>query len=185
MSNISPSPADIISLLADIQDRSKKSAIRLVDEDNSLGTWTAIGFRINNNNYLIPLSETREIFPIPRQISTVPRSAAWVFGIANLRGELLPLFDLNHFLYGKATKINKQNRIIVNNHVTLYSGLLIDEVFGLKHFQHEPEYSVSSTTADSAIAPYILGNITQADTHWDVFSFNKLTADQRFLNVAQ
>lgn len=183
MANIN-SPADIILLLADIQERSQQSAIRLADEDNSSGVWTAIGFRINNNNYLTPLSEAREIFPIPDQISPVPRAAAWVFGIANLRGELLPLFDLKHFLYGQATKIDKQSRIIVSNHSTLYSGLLIDEVFGLKHFQHEPEYNADPTTANDAITPYLNGGIAQADTHWDIFSFNKLTADQRFMNVA-
>ena len=178
------SPAEIVSLLRDIQQRSQQSAIRLADEDNSLGAWTAIGFRIDDNNYLMPLSETREVFPVPSQISPVPRSEPWVFGIANLRGELLPLFDLKYFLYGQQTKLSKQSRIIVNNHSTLYSGLLIDEVFGLKHFQHEPEYSTSSTEEDSVIKSYLHGSITQADTRWDVFSFNKLTADQRFLNVA-
>lgn len=184
MSTIS-SPAEIMSLLADTHERSQQSAVRLADEDNSLGLWIAIGFRINNNNYLMPLNETREVFPIPDQISPVPRAASWVFGIANLRGELLPLFDLKHFLYGQVTKVNKQSRIIVNNHPTLYSGLLIDEVFGLKHFQHEPEYSAAPTTADDAITPYLHGSITQAGTHWDVFSFNKLAADQRFMNVTQ
>ena len=178
------SPSEIISLLRDIQLRSQKSAIRLAEEDNSLGTWTAIGFRIDDNNYLMPLNETREVFPVPSQISPVPKAEPWVFGVANLRGELLPLFDLKYFLYGQKTKLSKQSRIVVNNHPTLYSGLLIDEVFGLKHFQHEPEYSSSSTEEDSAIKPYLHGSITQAETHWDVFSFNKLTADQRFLNVA-
>lgn len=182
MANIN-SPAAIISLLADIQERSQQSAIRLADEDTLSGIWTAIGFRINNNNYLTPLKEAREIFPITGQISPVPRAAAWVFGIMNLRGQLLPLFDLKHFLYGQATKINKQSRIIVNNHPMLYSGLLIDEVFGLKHFQHEPEYSAGPTTAFDEITPYLHGSITQADTHWDIFSFNKLTTDQRFMNV--
>jgi len=178
------SPAEIIALLRDIQQRSQQSAIRLADEDNSLGIWTAIGFRINDDNYLMPLSETREVFPVPTQISPVPRAEPWVFGIANIRGELLPLFDLKYFLYGQKTKLSKQSRIIVNNQSTLYSGLLIDEVFGLKHFQHEPEYSTSSTEQESAIKPYLHGSITQADTHWDVFSFNKLAADQRFLSVA-
>ncbi len=178
------SPSEIISLLRDIQLRSQKSAIRLAEEDNSLGTWTAIGFRIDDNNYLMPLNETREVFPVPSQISPVPNAEPWVFGVANLRGELLPLFDLKYFLYGQKTKLSKQSRIVVNNHSTLYSGLLIDEVFGLKHFQHEPEYSSSSTEEDSAIKPYLHGSITQAETRWDVFSFNKLTADQRFLNVA-
>jgi len=181
MSN-SHSPAEIISLLKDIQTRSQKSAAQAAQSDNLHGSWTAIGFRIAQHQLLIPLDETSEVFPVPAQITTVPKSKPWVYGIANLRGELLPLFDLKYFLYGQATKVNKRSRIVVNNHPELYSGLLLDEVFGLKHFQDKPVNE--NSTNDSAIANYITGSIAQQDMHWDVFSFNKLAADQRFLNAA-
>lgn len=181
MSDIN-SPSDIIALLQDIELRSQKSVADQSEQDALHGSWTAIDFRIAENHYLIPLSETREVFPVPKQITAVPKSEPWVFGIANLRGELLPLFDLKYFLYGQATKVNKRSRIVVINHPDLYSGILIDEVFGLRHFQHDPEKI--STSSDSAISPYIDGTIAQQDTHWDVFSINKLTNEQRFLNAA-
>lgn len=179
--NASSSPSEILNLLNDIQRRSQQSAATL-SENVLHGSWTAIGFRIAEHHLLIPLSETREVFTVPTQITAVPKSKPWVFGIANLRGELLPLFDLKYFLYGQATKINKRSRIVVSNHPDLYSGLLLDEVFGLKHFQHEPE--PSATTQDTAISHYISGHIEQQEMQWDVFSFNKLAADQRFLNAA-
>lgn len=176
------SPSDIIALLQDIELRSQHSVADLSDQDALHGSWTAIDFRIAEDHFLIPLSETREIFPVPKQITSVPKSKSWVFGIANLRGELLPLFDLKHFLYGQATKVNKRSRIIVINHPDLYSGILIDEVFGLRHFQQEPE-NISSSS-DKVISPYLNGSISQQNTHWDVFSINKLTNEQRFLNAA-
>ncbi len=180
MSNTN-SPAEILTLLKDIQLRSQQSAAKLTQ--NILhGSWTAIGFRIAQHQLLIPLNETREVFTVPSQITAVPKSKPWVFGIANLRGELLPLFDLKYFLYGQATKVNKRSRIVVNNHPEIYSGLLLDEVFGLKHFQHEPDST--SPVADSALSEYISGHIVQNEMQWDVFSFNKLAADQRFLNAA-
>tara|TARA_R110002050_G_scaffold269917_1_gene412468 strand:+ start:78295 stop:78843 length:549 start_codon:yes stop_codon:yes gene_type:complete len=175
-------PADIISLLRDIQQRSLQSAANASQLDSFHGTWTAIGFRIAQENLLIPLNEAREVFIVPTQISPVPRAQPWVFGIANLRGELLPLFDLKYFLYGQATKVNKRSRIVVTNNSQLYAGLLLDEVFGLKHFQHEPK--AKNATSNTAISPYITGSISQQDMHWDIFSFNKLAADQRFLNAA-
>lgn len=175
-------PADIISLLRDIQQRSLQSAANASHLDAFHGTWTAIGFRIAQENLLIPLNETREVFIVPSQISPVPRAQPWVFGIANLRGELLPLFDLKYFLYGEATKVNKRSRIVVTNNPQLYAGLLLDEVFGLKHFQHEPKSK--SAVNHTPISPYITGSISQQDMHWDIFSFNKLAADQRFLNAA-
>ncbi len=175
-------PADIISLLRDIQQRSLQSAANASQLDSFHGSWTAIGFRIAQENLLIPLNEIREVFVVPSQISPVPRAQPWVFGIANLRGELLPLFDLKYFLYGQATKVNKRSRIVVTNNSQLYAGLLLDEVFGLKHFQQEPQ--LKSPTSQTPISPYITGSINKQDTHWDIFSFHKLAADQRFLNAA-
>lgn len=181
MNNIS-SPSEMLDVLQDIQQRSQKSAAKLSQQDDLHGTWTAIGFRIANNHFLVPLSETREVFTVPTQITTVPKSEPWVYGIANLRGELLPLFDLKYFLYGIPTKVNKRSRIVVNNHPDLYSGLLLDEVFGLKHFQEEPKGH--DDLSDSAVSAYITGSIAQQDMNWNVFSFNKLAADFRFLNAA-
>lgn len=180
--NNSTSSAEIIALLRTIQQRSLQSAANASQLDSLHGTWTAIGFRVAQENLLIPLSEAREVFTVPTQISPVPRAQPWVFGIANLRGELLPLFDLKYFLYGQATKVNKRSRIVVTNNSQLYSGLLLDEVFGLKHFQQEPEPKTFST--ETPISAYITGSINQQDMHWDIFSFNKLAADQRFLNAA-
>ena len=181
MSNTS-SPTEILTLLKDIQLRSQQSASKL-SQDDLHGSWTAIGFRIAQHHLLIPLDETSEIFTVPSQITHVPKSKPWVFGIANVRGELLPLFDLKYFLYGQTTQINKRSRIVVNNQPDLYSGLLLDEVFGLKHFQHEPE-AINDSSDDDALSNYLVGRINQLEKQWDVFSFNKLAADQRFLDAA-
>jgi twitching motility protein PilI len=78
--------------------------------------------------------------------------------------------------------VNKRSRIIVTNNSQLYAGLLLDEVFGLKHFQHEPR--LDNVISDTPISRYLSGSISQQDTHWNIFSFNKLAADQRFLNAA-
>lgn len=172
-----------LSLLHDIQQRSQQSASTLSQEDNLHGAWTAIGFRISNRNFLVPLDETREVFTVPSQITSVPNSEAWVYGIANLRGELLPLFDLKYFLFGQATHVNNRSRIIVNNHSDVFAGLLIDEVFGLKHFPNKPE-NMPSQSLDDTLSPYMTGMISQQDTSWNVISFNSLASDQRFLNVA-
>jgi twitching motility protein PilI len=170
-------PPQVFKLLRDIEQRSRHGNSH---NNHQHGVWTAIGFRIAQEHFLIPLKQTREVFPVPAQITPVPKSEPWVFGIANLRGELLPLFDLKHFLYGKATKVSKHSRIVVINTPDIYSGLLIDEVFGLKHFQQLPE---RITTSEASTA-YLSGSITQQDTLWKVFDFHKLVSDPRFLNAA-
>jgi twitching motility protein PilI len=153
---------DVFNHLKEIQHRSQKSAAKLSENDIH-GSWTAIGFRIAEHHLLIPLNETREVFTVPEQITAIPKSKPWVYGIANLRGELLPLFDLKFFLFGKETKVNKRSRIVVNNHPSLYSGLLLDEVFGLKHFQNEPD--TTGIIPDSNIANYVSGHIVQKEMY--------------------
>lgn len=176
------SPEDILALLQDIERRSKQKAAGLSQQDDLDNAWTAIGFRVGQHHFLTPLGESREIFPVPEQVTPVPKSQAWVFGIVNLRGELLPVFDLQHFLQGKASKTSKRSRIIVINHPEIYSALLVDEVFGLKHFQRKAE--PFDNTKNLNITPFLEGSVFQQGVDWDVFNFQKLLADPRFENAA-
>jgi twitching motility protein PilI len=175
-------PEDIISLLHDMERRSKQNAAGLGQQDMAGQSWTAIGFRIGQQYFVTPLGETREVFPVPEQITPVPKSQRWVFGIVNLRGELLPVFDLNLFLHDKPVKLTKRSRIIVINDSEIVSGVAVDEVFGLKHFQQQPEPVQADQAAE--LAPYLTGTLFQQDIQWQVFSFRHLVSDPRFLNAA-
>jgi twitching motility protein PilI len=173
-------PEDIISLLQDMERRSKQQAAGLGQQDTAAESWTAIGFRIGQQHFVIPLNESREVFPMPDQVTVVPKSQSWVYGIVNLRGELLPVLDLGLYLDGNAAKLSKRSRIIVINDAEISSGVLVDEVFGLKHFQQNPEALTQASAADT----YITGQVNQQNITWQVFSFKHLTADSRFLNAA-
>lgn len=175
-------PEDIISLLQDMERRSKQKAAGLGQQEAAGESWTAIGFRIGQQHFVIPLSQSREVFPVPEQVTPVPKSQQWVFGIVNLRGELLPVFDLSLFLNEKAAKLSKRSRIIVINDNEIPGGILVDEVFGLKHFQREPE--PVNDEQDSNLLPYLTGSIFQQEIRWQVFSFEKLISDTRFLHAA-
>jgi len=170
------SSADIMSVLQDIVQRSHHGKSSQQDE------WTAIGFRVANNYFLVPIDQADEVFPLPTQITPVPKAKPWVFGISNIRGTLLPLFDLKLFLFEQVTQLNNRSRIMVINYQGLFSGLLIDEVFGLRHLAQKPQ--PSDDLKDTAVAPYIEGSISQDNINWHIFSFNSLATDQRFLDSA-
>ena len=176
------SPAEVISVLKDIERRSKQRAAGLSNTEGLQKTWTAIGFRINEHRFLTPLEQSKEVFPVPEQITPIPKAAPWVFGIANLRGELLPLFDLKLFLTGDATKLTKHSRIMIINDTDIYCGVLVDEVYGLKHFEREASPSVEGF--DDNFQPFLSGSVFQNDTLWNVFGLKDLARDPRFLNAA-
>ena len=175
-------PEDIIAILQDVERRSRQKAAGLTQQESLGQSWTAIGFRLAGQHFVIPLNDSREVFPVPDHITAVPKAKAWVYGIVNLRGELLPVLDLKHYLLDKPSRLSKRSRIIVINDADINSGLLVDEVYGLKHFQREPDSL--DTQAHKEITPYLTGSVYQQDIQWDVFSFSKLIEDERFINAA-
>lgn len=175
-------PAQIIALLQDIERRSRQGIAGLSQQDNVENAWTAIGFRMGQTHFLMPLEHASEVFPVPQQITPVPLAQPWVSGVANLRGDLLPLIDLQYFIQDEVATRSKRSRVMVVNHPTLYSGVIVDEVFGLKHFQHQPE----SYQADELemLQPYVDGRVFQQNRYWYVFNFLKLADDPKFINAA-
>ncbi|MDT8310197.1 MAG: chemotaxis protein CheW [Methylophaga sp.] len=175
-------PADIIALLQDIERRSRQRVAGLSQQDNLQDAWTGIGFRLADMHFLIPLDHSREVFPVPTQITSVPKSQRWIFGVANLRGDLLPIIDLQLYLQGRDAKIDKRSRVMVINHPDVYSGLLVDEVYGLKHFQRPPEPEQASLHLN--LRPYLQGIVSKPDRQWYVLDFHKLADDPKFINAA-
>jgi twitching motility protein PilI len=171
-------PQDIISLLQDMERRSN----HMSDAEAEQGLWSSIGFRVADTSFIVELKGSSEIFPLPEHITPVPKSQDWVFGLVNLRGELMPVFDLNQFLGQGKTKLNKRSRVMVINHPEMATSVLVDEVFGLKHFQHAPQEQ--ALALDSQWAPYVSSQMQLEDKTWYVFNFNQLIEDERFLNAA-
>ena len=172
-----------IQLLRDIDQQIQQGIARVSKQATHTDAWSAIDFKMAQVNYLVPIKEVLEVLLLPSQITVVPKSKAWVYGMSNLRGELLPIFDLKCFFFGQTSNTNSRSRILVINHLSLYFGLLIDEVFCLKHFQEQPKQNLQQE--GSLISSYLSGSIGQKEVYWDVFSLQKLTSDPRFLNAAK
>ena len=170
-----------IELLADIESRSKKYAAGLPQQTEVKQTWSGVGFKLGDTQFVAPLHEVTEILPFP-PMSRIPGSKEWVIGIANIRGSLLPVLDLQCYLSNKATAITHRSRVLAINHNEIYSGLLVDEVMGLKHF-YEEEHSSRMPKVDDAIKIYLKGTFTQNDVDWSVFSMVTLADKPEFLQA--
>jgi chemotaxis signal transduction protein len=67
-------------------------------------------------------------------MTRVPGAKLWIKGIANVRGQLLPIIDLRQFLGSGTTPVNRNTRILVVNHREIPAGLIVDEVLGFRRF---------------------------------------------------
>mgnify|MGYP001591266606 FL=1 len=56
--------------------------------------WVGVGFRIGEEQFVAGRDQVREVLMLPDTITRVPGAKRWLLGIANLRGQLLPLVDV-------------------------------------------------------------------------------------------
>jgi len=172
------SPYELMKQL-DIRCRENSTGLPVASGTNE--DWLGIGFSINNLPLLAKMEDVTEILPMPATIR-VPGVKPWVLGLANIRGKLMPVLDMNGYLYGEPSKIRKESRILIINRQAMASCLLVDEVFGLRRFK--PEDHRQEVTPDTGtLGDYLSGIFVDQVRSWNVFSVEKLTRTEQFLRV--
>lgn len=169
-------------MLHDIAQRSRAHANPLPQQVEVKEFWSGIGFGLGGNRYVAPMHEVAEILNVPR-FTQVPGVQAWVKGVANVRGRLMPVLDLIHFLNHASTVAWKKRRLLVLEKDELYSGLVVDEVFGMQYFTTD----TFTNTLPKDFLPtrdFLRGGYVRDGETWAVFSPHLLVSDPRFMNVA-
>ena len=128
------------------------------------------------------MDDVVEILDVP-DISVVPLTQSWMRGIANLRGKLLPVIDLNGYLGKGLTRVTNRTRVLVIDLNGIYSGLVVDDVMGLKYFL-EDELTDEAPGVDDEIIPHIRSVFHKGGQVWGVFSLLSLSESPQFLQAA-
>jgi twitching motility protein PilI len=145
--------------------------------------WIGIAFRVKGNPLVAPLQTVAEIVT-PSAITTVPGVKPWVLGIANIRGTLLPIMDLEGFLFGKNGSADfRTRRALVVEYGGHASGLLVDAVAGLKRFWVD-ERSEQLPALSPELRPYVSYAYESGDERYGLFDPSTLVESNLFLDVA-
>jgi len=168
--------------LAQLEQQCLQYAHGLPQQEQSDDEWLGIGFRLGELQLVAPLGEVAEILT-PPSLSKVPRTKVWVCGIANVRGNLMPIMDLQGYLYDRPATMNRRSRILVVNHNGVYSGLVVDAVMGLRHFREEQRCDELPGN-DACIHEYMTHGFRVGNEHWGVFSMHSLAETPQFLKAA-
>ena len=175
--------ADPVSILKDIEESCRIcNTPDLQQSAEIFSEWSGIAFRVGNNNLLAPLDEVVEILDMPK-LARVPLAQPWVRGIANIRGNLLPLVDLSGLLNGEVAAVTERTRVLVIDYDGIYSGLVVDEVYGLKHFM-EGERADETPEVDGSLLPFIRNEYRRDGRVWHEFSLFMLADTPQFLKTA-
>lgn len=162
-----------------LQARCRDNAAGLPQYEAQRNIWGGLLFRVGEISLLAPLEEVSEILEVPRDVTLVPGTKDWVFGIANNRGTLLPMFDLRAFLLGVATKRSGRNRVLVVRREGTPVGLLIGDVAGIRHCNAKSQMRNLPDLPDTLI-PFTAGSFTLGECSYPVFSVRQLTLDPKF-----
>ena len=172
----------LFDLLRDIETRSRSNALGLPQQEELRQTWSGIGFRIGEVRLVAPFGEVSEVLTLPA-MTRVPSARPWVLGLANVRGTLMPILDLGMFIEGQKTQVNSRTRMMIVSQHGVMAGLVVDEVFGLRHFYEEEQTDVFPQISQQ-LMDYLAGAYQQHELYWGIFSMLHLCQDPQFAEVA-
>ena len=82
-------------------------------------------FRVGTEEFAVDIMLTKEVV-LMREITPVPETEAYVEGVMNLRGSLVPVLDFRKRLRAVSTTAHVDHRIIIANLDGRIAGLIVD-----------------------------------------------------------
>ena len=174
-------------ILHDYERRSLAHVVGLPEQLDAPGLWRGVGYRIGNKHLASGFEEVVEIMPMP-QVTPVPGAQPWMLGVANIRGNLLPIVDLKQFLEGERTVIHEGQRVLIVRQPGGDVAVTIDELFGQRSF-NEAQQQPAEALADSALAEGRYAHFVDrayrlAEDSWGIFSLERLARTPEFRQAA-
>jgi len=168
--------------LADYERRSLAHAAGLPEQIEAPGLWRGIGFRVGSRYLVSSINEVNEILTLP-PLTIVPGTRPWLLGVANVRGNLVPVIDLRQYIEGERTQLTDSSRVLLVRQLGGSVGLLIDEVLGQRNFSEEQRADALGEE-DERYSRFVGENYPLGEVHWGLFSMAALVRTPDFVQAA-
>src|SRR3954447_12846350 len=86
-----------------------------------------VGFRLDDEDYAIAITKIQEII-VMKPITRIPQMPAFIEGLINLRGSVIPIINLRTLFGLPACEIDDETRTIIVNVGDRTIGYIVDEV---------------------------------------------------------
>ncbi len=135
-------------------------------------------FSVGGLNLLVSEGTLCEVMEVP-PIARVPHTVPWLLGLFNLRGEVVPAFDLARVL-GLSCARQPDTKLLVIGRGAAAAGVLVDELPTLQRFTPD-ERATQHSTLPSALESSVTECFTRDGKEWFEFSheqfFKSIAAD--------
>jgi purine-binding chemotaxis protein CheW len=117
----------------EIRDRLKKRAIAMAREAEqpkpASSIIEVIGFTLADETYVIESVFVKEVYQL-RDFTPLPGIPPYIFGIINVRGQILPVVDLKKFFNLPEKGSGDSNKVIILQNDQMEFGILADDING-------------------------------------------------------
>lgn len=170
-------------LLAELERRGRAVTASSGAEAGQGGDWVGVALKMAGELYLVAREEAREVLGVPAPLTRIPGAKGWILGLANVRGQLLPIIDLRAYLGAGATPASRTARIIVVNHRDIPAGLVVDEVLGFRRFA-DAEFTAQVPPTIVNCGRFVAGSFRRGTEQWPVLGMRSLLEDASFLEAS-
>lgn len=167
--------------LSFLAEKIKKLTQAQQDHKLLLDEFQGVAFLCGDESFIISLTSIIEILPCPA-LARVTGVKDWFLGLINLRGDIIPVTDLQNLLYHIRTNIEKNTPVLIVQHQGELSGILVNKIIALYNItQSEP--IPFSLLPSCVFAPYSTQVVQHEDEIFPLFDVVKLVEDPIFSNI--
>ena len=176
-------PDTPFEILAEYERLALEHVAGLPEQMSAPGLWRGVGYRIGKQRLASGFDEVVEILPMPA-LTPVPGAQPRMLGVANMRGNLLPVVDLKPFLEGERTVLHEGQRMLVVRQRGGDVAVLIDERFGQRSFNEPQLIDAAELDAGGRYDHFIERAYRLGEQAWGIFSLERLARTPEFRQAA-
>ncbi len=156
----------------------------LVQQEADASYSHGLAFNLGSHRYIVPITDIDEVIAISN-FTRIPRAPNWLKGIANVRGNLVTLLDLHHFIFGTASKASaRTKRALLVKQENQYYGLVIDSIIGMKSFHSDKGSDQVPDGFDPDYIDYIGAFYSSGEQWYAALMVYNLLLDDRFQDLS-
>lgn len=175
----SQSVEGLLRKLAEMDARARAVALNPGAAEPQTNDQAYVAFALCGLRFLAPLGDLKEIIYVPGAITPIPRVPKWMRGVANVRGGLLPIVDLQQFVCGRGQEASPEGRVLIVDREDMFVGLQVPSVFGLRRVPPEAADSVLVPEAGD-VNEFVESACALEGETWPVFSIDALVCSPEF-----
>ena len=138
-------------------------------------------FRVGSELYALDIMRIKEIIR-PQKMTPVPKSPAFIEGVINLRGAVIPVADLRKRFDQPISDAHRKNRIVICSLAGKIIGLLVDEVTEVKRYGRY-EIAPAPQFIKGPQADYFLGVARRDDDLIMLINLEKVLSTEELIEL--